>query len=87
MPTERTQPGRDDKQRMHTIQLIFHNLTEVVELHPQYSVSQHLSAILRRKSDSGKQFHLWSNDELLKKVEQHKDELEGEEIMNESDGE
>jgi hypothetical protein len=81
------QPGKNDKKRMQVIQQIFHNLSEVVELYPQYSVAQHLSAILRRKSDNGNQFHLWTNDELLKKIEQHKDELEGEDIMNESDGE
>ena len=80
--SERTQPGRLDKKRAQILQQIFHNLSEIVELYPQYSVAQHLSAILRRKSDVGKQFHLWDNDELLKKVEQHKDELEGEELMN-----
>lgn len=85
--TERTQPGKTDKRRMQVIQQIFHNLSEVVELYPQYSVSQHLSAILRRKSSDGKEFHFWNNDELLKKIEQHKEELEGEGIMNESDGE
>lgn len=85
MSNERTQPGRNDKRRMQSIQQIFHNLTEVVELYPQYSVSQHLSAILRRKSETGKEFHFWSNDELLKKIEQHKEELEGEEIMNDSE--
>lgn len=87
MPTERTQPGRNDKRRMQAIQQIFHNLTECVELYPQYSVAQHLSAILRRKNSDGKEFHFWSNDELLKKIEQHKEELEGEDIMNETDGE
>lgn len=80
--SERTQPGRFEKKKMQVIQQLFHNLSEIVELYPQYSVAQHLSAILRRKSEGGKQFHLWDNDELLKKIEQHKDELEGEEIMN-----
>ena len=82
MSNDRLQPGKLDKKRMQVIQQIFHNLAEVVELHPQYSVAQHLSAILRRKSSDGKEFHYWSNDELLKKIEKHKDELEGEEIMN-----
>jgi hypothetical protein len=82
MSNEKTQPGTQDKRRMQVIQQIFYNLTEVVELYPQYSVSQHLSAILRRKSSDGKEFHFWSNDELLKKIEQHKEELEGENIMN-----
>lgn len=80
MSNERTQPGKLDKRKMQIIQQIFHNLGEVVELYPQYSVAQHLSAILRRKE--GKEFYHWNNDELLKRIEQHKDELEGEEIMN-----
>jgi hypothetical protein len=75
------QPGKLDKRKMQVIQQIFHNLGEVVELYPQFSISQHLSAILRRKSSDGKEFFHWSNDELLKKIEQHKEELEGEELM------
>jgi hypothetical protein len=82
MSNDRLQPGKLDKRKMQIIQQIFHNLGEVVELYPQYSVAQHLSAILRRKSDNGKEFFHWNNDELLKKIEQHKDELEGEDIMN-----
>lgn len=78
-------PGRFDKKNAQVIQQVFHNLSEIIELYPKYSVAQHLSAILRRKSETGKQFHLWDNDELLKKVEQHKDELEGEELMNETE--
>lgn len=77
----KTVPSKD-KKKMQVIQQIFHNLSEVVELYPQYSVGQHLSAILRRKSTEGKQFHSWTNEELLSKVENHKSELEGEGLMN-----
>ena len=76
------QPGKLDKKKLQTIQQIFHNLSETIELYPQYSVAQHLASILRRKDDNGKEFYYWNNEELLKKIEQHKDELDGEEIMN-----
>jgi hypothetical protein len=87
MTTERTLPGKPDKQRMQTTQQIFHNLLEIVELYPQYSVAQHVAAISRRKSSTGKDLFHWSDDELLKKIEAHKTELEGEDIMNYDDGE
>lgn len=82
---ERSLPGKPDKQRMQITQQIFHNLLEIVELYPQYSVSQHLATISRRKSSSGKELFYWSNEELLKKVEAHKSELEGEDLMNSYD--
>ena len=47
--TEKTLPGKPDKVRMQTTQQIFHNLLEIVELYPQYSVSQHLATISRRE--------------------------------------
>ena len=80
--TEKTLPGKPDKVRMQTTQQIFHNLLEIVELYPQYSVSQHLATISRRKNTNGKELFHWSDQELLKKIEQHKTELEGEDLMN-----
>jgi hypothetical protein len=75
-----SQPGNKDKKKMQVIQQIFHGLSEVVELYPQYSVSQHITTILRRKKETGKKPNEWTNDELLKKIEQHKDELENEQL-------
>lgn len=80
--TEKTLPGKPDKVRMQTTQQIFHNLLEIVELYPQYSVSQHLAAISRKKSSTGKELFFCSDQELLKKIESHKTELEGEDLMN-----
>lgn len=80
--TEKTLPGKPDKVRMQTTQQIFHNLLEIVELYPQYSVAQHLAAISRKKSSTGKELFHWSDQELLKKIENHKTELEGEDLMN-----
>jgi hypothetical protein len=82
MSNENLQPGKLDRKKMQVVQEIFHNLSEVVELYPQFSISQHLSTILRRKSSDAKEFFHWNNDELLKKIEQHKEELEGEDLMN-----
>jgi hypothetical protein len=82
MSTERTISGKPDKRKMQTTQQIFHNLLEIVELYPQYSVSQHLAAISRRKNPNGKELFYWSDEELLKKIESHKSELEGDEFMN-----
>lgn len=70
---------RDD---MQVKQQIFHNLSEVIELYPKYSISQHLAAILRRKSTEGSEFFHWDNKTLLKRIEQHKAELESEDIMH-----
>lgn len=82
MSTERTVSGKPDKERMQTVQQIFHNLLEVVELYPQYSVAQHFASIVRKKTSVGKELYFWSDKELLKKIESHKIELEGDEFMN-----
>lgn len=66
-----------DKQNTQTQQLIFHNLIEVVELFPQYTVTQHLWHILRKKGD-GQEPYSWEDIKLLKKFEDYKDELETE---------
>ena len=83
MNTERTNFGKPDKKRMQIHQQIFHNLLEIVELYPQYSLSQHLAAILRSKG--GKEFFHWKEEDLLKRIEQHKAELEGEDLMRLTD--
>lgn len=76
MSENNKQPGKNDSKRMQVVQQIFYNLSEVVELYPNLTISQHLASILRRKSSEGKEFYYWNNDELLKRIEQHKDELE-----------
>jgi hypothetical protein len=74
---------KNEKEEMQVRQQIFHTFMEVVDAHPKYNVSQHLSAILRRKA--GPEFCLWSNKDLLQRIEQHKQELDGEEIINETE--
>lgn len=85
MSENKTQPGKLDKINMQVTQQVFHNLIEVVELYPKYTISQHLASILRRKSEEGKQFYYWNNDQLLKRIEQHKSELEGDQFMSETE--
>ena len=73
--------GKPDKKKMQTIQQIFHNLLEITELYPQYSIIQHLATIQRKKSSNGKEFYNWTEEEFLKRIEQHKAELEGDDFM------
>lgn len=80
--SEKTSFGKPDKKNMQVSQQIFHNLLEIAELYPQYSLAQHLASILRRKDPKGKEFFHWKNEELLKRIEQHKSELEGDDLMN-----
>ena len=82
---DKTNFGKPDRKRMQTNQQIFHNLLEIAELYPQYSLAQHLASILRRKDTTGKEFFYWKDDELLKRIEQHKQELEGDDLMNITD--
>ena len=71
-----------ENKKMRVRAEIFHNLTEIIELYPTYTIAQHLTTILRRKNEKAKEAYQWSNDELLKRIEQHKAELEGDDFMN-----
>lgn len=66
-----------DKHTMQIKQLIFHNIMQIVEQFPQYTVAQHLYFILRRKGDK-EEIYNWSDGKVLKKFEDYKDELETE---------
>jgi len=66
-----------DKEEMQVKQLIFHNLMQIVEQFPQYTVAQHLYFILRRKGDK-EEIYNWPDKKVLKKFEDYKDELETE---------
>jgi hypothetical protein len=64
----------NNKLSLQTKQQIFHHLVEIVELFPQYTISQHLVHVMRPQTGN----YNWSDAELLKKFEQYKDELESE---------
>jgi hypothetical protein len=61
-----------NKQKIQTKQQIFHNFVEIVELFPQYTISQHILHVMRPQTGS----YQWSDEELLKKFEKYRDELE-----------
>lgn len=83
--SKKSNTGKPDVKRMQVTQQIFHNLLEIAELYPQYSLSQHLATITRAKG--GKELFHWKDEDLLKRIEQHKAELEGDEMMNIPQGE
>jgi predicted component of type VI protein secretion system len=55
-------------------QQILYLLAQIVEAFPQYTISQHLAHILRKKSEAVEAYH-WDNALLLKKFEGYYDEL------------
>lgn len=66
--------NRKDKRKIQIEQQVFHILLDIVELYPQYSLSQHLCHILRKKEDT-KEAYFWTDEVLLKKFEDYYDEL------------
>ena len=78
---------KNNKEETQLRQQFFHNFMEVVDIYSQYPIAQHMAAFLRRKSDFGPDFFHWPNKELLNRLEQYKQELESEEIMNATEGE
>lgn len=59
---------------MKNKQLILKELLEVIELWDNIPVSQHLTCIMRPYKD----VYEWSDEQLLKKIERYRDELERE---------
>ena len=62
---------------------IIHNFVEIIELFPQYTMSQHMVHILRPQTGC----YQWNDGELLKKIEKYRDELENELVDNIKDDE
>jgi hypothetical protein len=63
-----------NKQKVQIKQQIFYHFVEIVELFPQYSIAQHMVHVMRPQTGS----YQWSDEELLKKFEKYRDELENE---------
>ena len=72
-----------DKQRKIVEEQVFFNFMKIVQSFPQYTITQHLAHILRKKGDREEHYY-WNNDKLLKKIEDYKDELESELSFTES---
>lgn len=62
------------KKQIQVEQQILYNLSQIVELAPQYTFSQHLLHFLRRKNET-KDVYFWSDEITLKKIEEYYDEL------------
>ena len=56
---------------------IFYLLRNICEMFPQYTFSQHLCHILRKKVDLQEAYE-WTDEKLLNKVEKYYDELQTE---------
>jgi len=76
--------AKPDKKSMQTTQQIFHILSELIELYPNYTITQHLSGILRKKKPGVAEAYFWSNEQLLKRVESYKHELENDSLDEEN---
>lgn len=61
-------------QQMQIKQQIFHHFIDIVELFPQYSIAQHIVHVMRPQTGS----YQLSDEDLLKKFEKYRDELENE---------
>lgn len=66
-----------DKKRKQTEEQIFYNFMQIVQSFPQYTVAEHMWHLLRTKGELEQAF-FWTNDTLLKKIEDYKDELDRE---------
>ena len=64
----------NNKLKVQIKQQIFHHFVEIVELFPQYTIAQHIVHVMRPQTGN----YNWSDEELLKKFEQYRDELESE---------
>ncbi len=63
-----------EKRKIQTEQQIFHLLINIVEMYPEYTLSQHLWHILRKKNEADEAY-FWSDETTLKKFEDYYDEL------------
>jgi hypothetical protein len=62
------------KQQISIEQQFLYTLAQVIEIFPQYTISQHLAHFLRKKSDT-KSPYFWSDENVLHKLELYYDEL------------
>ena len=55
--------------------MIAETLHNIFKLYPEYTIAQHLSGILRRKSPEAEQSYFWTNDQLLNHLIEYKVEI------------
>lgn len=66
-----------DKRKRQIEEQIFYNLMQIVQTFPQYTLTQHMVHVLRRKGDAQEAYE-WDIEKLLKKFENYLDELNSE---------
>lgn len=66
-----------DKRRKQAEEQLFYNFMNIVQQYQQYSVAQHIIHFLRTKGNSEDPY-FWTNEKLLKRIEDYKDELDSE---------
>lgn len=69
------------KKQIQTEQQVIYNLSQIVELAPQYTIAQHITHFLRRKGEP-KEVYFWSDELVLKKIEEYYDELKIDLLIN-----
>ena len=74
------------KQQVQIEQQVLYLLAQIIEICPQYTLSQHFSHFLRRKGEA-KDVYFWSDQQVLNKVEAYYDELKNDLLSNKSDEE
>lgn len=66
-----------DKRKKQIEEQVFYNIMKIVQDYPQYSIIQHIVHVSRRKGDVQDPY-FWSDEKLLKKFEDYRDELDNE---------
>lgn len=68
---------KKDRSKVQVEQQFIYLIMNIIETYPQYSLSQHLCHILRKKNE-GEEAYYWDEEKFLKKVEDYYDELNNE---------
>lgn len=71
------------KNQIQTEQQVLFTLANIIETFPQYTIAQHLSHFLRKKKEV-KDAYFWSDDLILRRVEEYYDELKTD-LLHEKD--
>lgn len=62
------------KQQIRVQQQFLYTLAQIVEIFPQYTITQHLIHFLRKKNEV-KEAYFWADEVILQKLESYYDEL------------
>lgn len=74
----------EERAKKQAKEQIFHNMVQIIDSFPQYSIAQHFYHLLRKKGDP-KDPYFWTDQEFLKKIEHYYDELNNELVTKESE--